>query len=162
MTVITTGIEEFQIKMRHLLDEDKTKIVMPALWKGGKRLESLMRRRAPQGKTGRLKKSIYASRGRKDTLPQDKDVAVGLFTRYYYSTLDRGRAGGFKRKATAKRRAVAGVRGTLKFNSKGTGIPGSAYAYKDEVVSVIKEEMRKRMEKVWQGHWDQLVRDAGG
>ena len=159
MTVITLGIAEFQQKLKHMIDEDKTAVIIPALWKGGKRLESLMKRRAPLGRTGNLRKSIYASKGRRDTLPQDKNVAVGLFTRYYYKTLDSGRKGGFKRKATAKRKGVAGVRGTLRFNSKGTGIGEAATAYQAEVVSVITDEIRKRLEKIWQGQYAALVRE---
>lgn len=151
MTTVVFGVAEFRAKLINMIDEEKDKVIIPALWKGGKRLETLMRRRAPKGLTGNLRQSIYASKGRKDMRAIDRNVAVGLFTRYYYTTLDVGRKGGFKRKGTPKRKAVAGVRGTLKFKSAGTGIREAASAYNEEVSTVIKDEIRKRLNAIWNG-----------
>ena len=153
MTTVVFGLAEFRQKLVNMIDEDKDKVIIPALWKGGKRLETLMRRRAPKGLTGNLRQSIYASKGRKDMRAIDRNVAVGLFTRYYYTTLDVGRKGGFKRKGTPKRKAVQGVRGTMKFNSVGTGISEAASAYSGEVTSIIKDEIRKRLQAIWDGQY---------
>ena len=106
--------------------------------RGAARLRTLMRRAAPR-RTGTLAKSIGIKRVAKRTKGRFA-YRVGLMNRYYYKTLDVGRAAYTKKDGTQ-------VSASSDFKSIGTQIKRTWDAAKPQIGNVIIEEATKEFAK---------------
>lgn len=132
------GAADLLAALKELPQVAEKKVMNTGLSKGAARMRLYMRRRAPKGDTGELKKSIMVKRIRARFKGATNKYIVGLLTRQYYKVLDVGRKG-FRKKSGVT------YAGTEKFNSVGTGIEESWNLHKEEVAQLIIDEAMKEL-----------------
>lgn len=104
-------------------------IMQKGMLRAASRLRTLMRRRAPRGETGKLRRGIDMRRRR------NGGVLVGLLGYTYYGVLDKGRKS-YVRKSGVK------VRGTPDFDSIGTGVDEVWEANKEQIAQMIIDQAK--------------------
>lgn len=129
------GLEQLLKAMKVLPEVVNKQIVRAGVRKAGSRLRTYMRRAAPKGKTGLLRKSITMK------YMGNNKVKVGLNTRQYYKTLDVGRKA-YKRKDGTQVSASTGA-----WDTKGTGIARTWATHKREIAQLMIEGMKLELFK---------------
>jgi hypothetical protein len=129
------GMEELLTLMKSLPEVVEKRIVKAGVRLAGSRLRTFMRRAAPMGDKGLLRKSITMR-----YIGQAK-VKVGLNSRQYYKTLDVGRKA-YKRKKTGVE-----VKASPTMNTTGTMIEQTWSARKREIAEIMIEGMRIELYK---------------
>ena len=128
------GLEDLLRLMKSVPEVVEKKVVKAGVRGAGARLRTYMRRAAPKGDKGLLRKSITMKyRG-------NAKVQVGLNSNWYYKVLDQGRAA-YTRKDGTK------VRGTDKFNTQGTRIRETWNSHKREVADYMILKMKEALFK---------------
>lgn len=128
------GLEDLLLLLKQVPEVVEKKVVKAGVRGAGARLRTYMRRAAPKGDKGILKKSITMR-----YVGQNK-VKVGLNTRQYYKVLDQGRKA-YTRKDGTK------VRGTEKFNTDGTNIAKTWSTHKREIADYMILKMKEALAK---------------
>jgi hypothetical protein len=118
------GLEDLLTLMKQLPEVVERRVVKAGVRKAGSRLRTYMRRAAPRGDKGLLRKSITMK------YVGNAKVKVGLNNRSYYKVLDVGRRA-YKRKDGTQ------VRGTPSFNSQGTNIEKTWNIHKREIADLV-------------------------
>jgi hypothetical protein len=118
------GLEDLLTLMKQLPEVVERRVVKAGVRKAGSRLRTYMRRAAPRGDKGLLRKSITMK------YVGNAKVKVGLNNRSYYKVLDVGRRA-YKRKDGTQ------VRGTPSFNSQGTNIEKTWNTHKREIADLV-------------------------
>jgi hypothetical protein len=128
------GLEDLLLLLKSVPEVVEKRVVKAGVRGSGARLRTYMRRAAPKGDKGLLKKSI--------TMRYDGQfkVKVGLNTRQYYKVLDQGRKA-YTRKDGTK------VRGTDKFRSDGTNIEKTWSAHKRDIADYMTQKMKEALWK---------------
>jgi hypothetical protein len=128
------GLEDLLRLMKSVPEVVEKKVVKAGVRGAGARLRTYMRRAAPKGDKGLLRKSITMKyRG-------NAKVQVGLNSNWYYKVLDQGRSA-YTRKDGTK------VRGTDKFNTQGTRIRETWNSHKREVADYMILKMKEALFK---------------
>jgi hypothetical protein len=128
------GLEELLALMAKAPEVVERRVVRAGVRKAGSRLRTYMRRAAPKGEKGLLRKSITMK------YQGYNKVKVGLNNRSYYKVLDVGRKA-YKRKDGTQ------VRGTPSFNSEGTGIEKTWLSRKREIADLVISGMKIELYK---------------
>lgn len=128
------GLEELLAFMKQAPEVVEKKVVKSGVRLAGSRLRTFMRRAAPKGDKGLLRKSITMK------YIGEAKVKVGLNTRQYYKTLDMGRKA-YKRKDGTQ------VQGSPTMNTQGTMIEKTWSAKKREIAQIMVQGMRLEMYK---------------
>jgi hypothetical protein len=128
------GLEDLLRLMKTVPEVVEKKVVKAGVRGAGARLRTYMRRAAPKGDKGLLRKSITMK------YKGDNKVQVGLNSRWYYKVLDQGRAA-YKRKDGTQ------VRGTEKFNTQGTRIRETWNSHKREIADHMILKMKEALFK---------------
>lgn len=129
------GLEELLALMKQAPEVVERKVVKSGVRLAGSRLRTFMRRAAPQGDKGLLRKSITMK-----YVGQTK-VKVGLNTRQYYKTLDVGR------KAYKRKKSGVEVKASPTMNTTGTMIEKTWLNKKREIADIMIQGMRIEMFK---------------
>jgi hypothetical protein len=111
------------------------RIVKAGVRKAGSRLRTYMRRAAPKGEKGLLRKSITMK------YMGNNKVKVGLNSRQYYKVLDVGRKA-YTRKDGTKVSASTGA-----WDTKGTGIAQTWQRHKKEIADIMIQGMKIELYK---------------
>jgi hypothetical protein len=123
------GLEDLLTLMKQLPEVVERRVVKAGVRKAGSRLRTYMRRAAPRGDKGLLRKSITMK------YVGNAKVKVGLNNRSYYKVLDVGRKA-YKRKDGTQ------VRGTPSFKSEGTNIEKTWNTHKREIADLVVYGMK--------------------
>lgn len=129
------GLEELLRVMKTLPEVVNKRVVRAGVRMAGSRLRTYMRRAAPKGKTGLLRKSITMR------YMGNNKVKVGLNSRQYYKVLDVGRKA-YTRKDGTKVSASTGA-----WDSQGTGIAATWARHKKEIADLMIKGMKTEMYK---------------
>jgi hypothetical protein len=128
------GLEDLLRLMKTVPEVVEKRVVKAGVRGAGARLRTYMRRAAPKGDKGLLRKSItmrYEGQAK---------VRVGLNTRAYYKVLDQGRKA-YRRKDGTE------VRGTEKFNTQGTRIKETWDTHKRDIADYMTLKMKEALFK---------------
>jgi hypothetical protein len=128
------GLEELQKILKQAPEVVERRVVKAGVRFAGSRLRTFMRRAAPKGEKGLLRKSITMK-----YIGQAK-VKVGLNNRQYYKTLDYGRKA-YKRKSGVE------VKASPTMNTEGTMIEKTWLNKKREIANLMVDGMRKELYK---------------
>jgi hypothetical protein len=129
------GLEDLLRVMKELPEVVNRKVVKAGVRRSGARLRTYMRRAAPKGDKGLLRKAITMK------YQGDNKVKVGLNSRQYYKVLDVGRKA-YTRKDGTKVRASTG-----QWNTQGTGIAKTWESHKRDVADVMIQGMKTELYK---------------
>jgi hypothetical protein len=129
------GLEDLLRVMKALPEVVNKRIVRAGVRKAGSRLRTYMRRAAPKGEKGLLRKSITMK------YMGNSKVKVGLNTRQYYKVLDVGRKA-YTRKDGTKVKASTGA-----WDTKGTGIAQTWQRHKTEIADLMIQGMKVELFK---------------
>lgn len=129
------GLEELLTFMKAAPEVVEKRVVKSGVRLAGSRLRTFMRRAAPKGDKGLLRKSITMK------YIGEAKVKVGLNSRQYYKTLDQGRKA-YKRKKTGVE-----VKASPTMNTQGTMIEQTWSAKKREIAQIMVQGMRLEMYK---------------
>ena len=129
------GLEQLLEAMKVLPEVVNRKIVRAGVRMAGSRLRTYMRRAAPKGEKGLLRKSITMK------YMGNNKVKVGLNNRQYYKVLDVGRKA-YTRKDGTKVSASVGS-----FDSQGTGIAQTWAIHKREIADLMIQGMKVELFK---------------
>jgi hypothetical protein len=124
------GLEDLLRVMKTLPEVVNKRIVRAGVRKAGSRLRTYMRRAAPKGEKGLLRKSITMK------YMGNNKVKVGLNSRQYYKVLDVGRKA-YTRKDGTKVKASTGA-----WDTKGTGIAQTWQRHKKEIADIMIQGMK--------------------
>jgi hypothetical protein len=128
------GLEDLLRLLKSVPEVVEKRVVKAGVRGAGARLRTYMRRAAPKGDKGLLKKSITMR------YVGENKVKVGLNTRQYYKVLDQGRRAYTKKDGTR-------VRGTEKFNTDGTNIAKTWGAHKRDIADYMILKMKEALAK---------------
>jgi hypothetical protein len=129
------GLEDLLRVMKTLPEVVNKRIVKAGVRKAGSRLRTYMRRAAPKGEKGLLRKSITMK------YMGNNKVKVGLNSRQYYKVLDVGRKA-YTRKDGTKVSASTGA-----WDTKGTGIAQTWQRHKKEIADIMIQGMKIELYK---------------
>ena len=129
------GMEQLLRAMKELPEVVNKKIVRAGVRMAGSRLRTYMRRAAPKGRTGLLRKSITMR------YMGNNKVKVGLNSRQYYKVLDVGRKA-YTRKDGTKVSASTGA-----WDTEGTGIARTWARHKREIAELMIQGMKVELFK---------------
>jgi hypothetical protein len=124
------GMEQLLKAMKNLPEVVNKQIVRAGVRMAGSRLRTYMRRAAPKGTKGLLRKSITMK------YMGNNKVKVGLNTRQYYKTLDVGRKA-YQRKDGTQVKASTGT-----WDTQGTGIAQTWARHKREIAELMIQGMK--------------------
>jgi len=124
------GLEDLLRVMKALPEVVNKRIVKAGVRKAGSRLRTYMRRAAPKGEKGLLRKSITMK------YMGNNKVKVGLNSRQYYKVLDVGRKA-YTRKDGTKVSASTGA-----WDTQGTGIARTWQRHKKEIADLMIQGMK--------------------
>lgn len=123
------GLDDLLNAMEVLPEMVNKKIVRAGVRMAGSRLRTFMRRAAPKGEKGLLRKSITMK------YMGNNKVKVGLNSRQYYKVLDVGRKA-YRRKDGTE------VSASGNFDSQGTGIAQTWALHKREIADLMIQGMK--------------------
>jgi len=129
------GLDSLLEAMKVLPEKVNKNIVRAGVRMAGSRLRTFMRRAAPKGEKGLLRKSITMK------YMGNNKVKVGLNSRQYYKVLDVGRKA-YTRKDGTKVSASSG-----NFDSAGTGIAQTWALHKREIAELMVQGMKTELYK---------------
>lgn len=129
------GLEDLLKLMKQAPEVVERRVVKAGVRLAGSRLRTFMRRAAPRGDKGLLRKSITMK-----YIGKTK-VKVGLNTRQYYKTLD------FGRKAYTRKKSGVEVKASPTMNTPGTMIEKTWLAHKRDVADIMIKGMRTELFK---------------
>jgi hypothetical protein len=129
------GLDDLLNAMKVLPEMVNKKIVRAGVRIAGSRLRTYMRRAAPKGDKGLLRKSITMK------YMGNNKVKVGLNTRQYYKVLEQGRKA-YTRKDGTKVRASTG-----KWDTQGIGIEQTWLNHKREIADIMIQGMKNELYK---------------
>jgi hypothetical protein len=129
------GLEDLLRVMKTLPEVVNRRIVKAGVRKAGSRLRTYMRRAAPKGEKGLLRKSITMK------YMGNNKVKVGLNSRQYYKVLDVGRKA-YTRKDGTKVSASTGA-----WDTQGTGIAATWQRHKKEIADIMIQGMKIELYK---------------
>jgi hypothetical protein len=129
------GLEDLLRVMKALPEVVNKRIVKAGVRKAGSRLRTYMRRAAPKGEKGLLRKSITMK------YMGNNKVKVGLNSRQYYKVLDVGRKA-YTRKDGTKVKASTGG-----WDTQGTGIARTWATHKKEIADLMIQGMKVELYK---------------
>jgi len=124
------GMEQLLSAMKALPEVVNKRIVRAGVRMAGSRLRTYMRRAAPKGEKGLLRKSITMK------YMGNNKVKVGLNSRQYYKVLDVGRKA-YTRKDGTKVSASTGA-----WDTQGTGIAATCQRHKKEIADIMIKGMK--------------------
>lgn len=124
------GLEQLLSAMKVLPELVNKKIVRAGVRMAGSRLRTYMRRAAPKGKTGMLRKSITMK------YMGNNKVKVGLNSRQYYKVLDVGRKAYVRKDGTQVRESTGA------WDTQGTGIARTWAIHKREIANIMIQGMK--------------------
>ena len=129
------GLDQLLEAMKLLPEVVNKKIVRAGVRMAGSRLRTYMRRAAPKGEKGLLRKSITMK------YMGNNKVKVGLNNRQYYKVLDVGRKA-YTRKDGTKVSASTGA-----WDTQGTGIAQTWALHKREIADLMIQGMKIELYK---------------